>query len=132
MARLYSGDALGAVSCLKRGLELNPHDPQNFVWYNVLATALLLQHEFVGAMQQATNALKVRPNWPPAITTALCCYQAMGRKDAARECLERLSRCEPSADALGPLWRTNARWREEMTSLLGQPAGDRYSAAQRR
>ena len=120
MARLYSGDALRAIGCLKRGLELNPHDPQNFVWYNVLATALLLQREFDSAVQQATNALKVRPNWRPAITTALCCYQAMGQKDGARECVERLSRCEPSADALGPLWRINARWCAEMTSLLRQ------------
>ena len=120
MARLYSGDALRAVGCLKRGLQLNPHDPQNFVWYNVLATALLLQREFDSAVQQATNALKVRPNWRPAITTALCCYQAMGQKDGARQCVQRLARCEPSADALGPLWRTNAHWREEMTSLLSQ------------
>ena len=120
MARLYSGDALRAIGCLKRGLQLNPHDPQNFVWYNLLATALLLQREFDSAVQQATNALKVRPNWRPAITTALCCYQAMGQKDGARQCVERLSRCEPAADALGPLWRTNARWREEMTSLLRQ------------
>jgi len=120
MARLYSGDAVRAVGCLERGLQLNPHDPQNFVWYNVLATALLLQHEFDTALKRATNALKVRPNWRPAITTALCCYQAMGQKDGARQCVERLSRCEPSADAIGPLWRTNARWREEMTSLLWQ------------
>ena len=120
MARLYSGDAPRAVGCLKRGLQLNPHDPQNFVWYNVLATALLLQREFESALQQATNALKVRPNWAPAITTALCCYQAMGQKDGARECVEQLLRCEASADALGPLWRSNARWREQMSSLLRQ------------
>ena len=31
MAPLYSGNALRAVACLKRGFQLNPHDPQNFV-----------------------------------------------------------------------------------------------------
>ena len=120
MARLYSGDARRAVGCLERGLELNPHDPQNFVWYNVLATALLLQHEFAEAVQQATNALKVRPNWRPALTTALCCYRAMRQKDDADECVRRRLRCESSADALGPLWRTHVRWREEISSWLGQ------------
>ena len=120
MARLYSGDPLRAVGCLKRGLQLNPHDPQNFVWYNLLATALLLQREFDSAAEQATNALKVRPNWRPAMTTALCCYQAMGQEDGVRRYVERLSQCEPASDALGPLWRTHARWREEMTSLLRQ------------
>ena len=120
MACFYSGDALRAVGCLERGLQLNPHDPQNFVWYNVIATALLVQHRFDSALQQATNALKVHPNWRPAISTALCCYSARGQKDRARDCVERLARSEPSADALGPLWRANPRWRDEITSWLRQ------------
>jgi len=89
----------------------------------VLAPALLLQREFDSAVQQATNALKVRRNWRPAITTALCCCRAMRQKDGARQCVQRVARCEPSADALAPLWRTNARWREEMTSWLRQAIG---------
>ena len=118
MARLYSGDPVRAVSCLKRGLRLNPHDPQNFVWYNVLAMALFFERKFDSAVQQATNALKVRPNWRPAIATMLCCYQALGQKHDARECADWLARCTSAADALGPLWRANARWRDEWDGLL--------------
>jgi len=120
MARLYSGGPVRAVSCLERGLRLNPHDPQNFVWYNVLAMALFFERKFDSAVQQAANALKVRPNWRPAIATALCCYQALGQKHAARECVEQLARCVPAADALGPLWRANARWGDEWHRLLTQ------------
>lgn len=118
MARLYSGDAARAVGHLERGLGLNPHDPQNFVWHNTLAMALLFQRKLDRAVQQATDAVKLRPNWSPAIATALCCYQAIGQQDRVRECAERLSRCEQSADVLAPLWRANDRWRNEMTSLL--------------
>lgn len=122
MARLFSGDALRAIGCLEHGLQLNPHDPQNFVWYNVLATALIFEHEFARAVREATNALKVRPNWRPAIVTSLCGYQAIGDRRAVRECVERLARCEASADALAPLWGANPRWREEWNGLLHEAA----------
>ena len=120
MAHLVSRDAAAAVACLERGLRLNPHDPQNFVWHNVLAMALLFEGKFDGALKQAMNALKARPNWQPAIVTAVCCYQGMQHTDTAREWVERLARCNESADALGPLWRANAAWREQVTSLLGE------------
>jgi TolB-like protein len=120
MARLFSGDAASAIGCLERGLRLNPHDPQNFVWHNVLATALLFEAKFESAAKQATNALKSRPNWQPAMATAACCYQAMHHADTAREWVERLARCEACADALAPLWRANPAWREQIESLRGQ------------
>jgi TolB-like protein len=120
MARLCSGDARRAVGCLGRGLRLNPHDPQNFVWHNVLAMALFFEGEFESAAKQATDALKARPNWQPAMVTAACCCQAMHRTQAAREWAERMARCEASADALGPLWRANVAWRDQVRLLLGE------------
>jgi TolB-like protein len=118
MACLFSGDAARAIGCLDRGLRLNPHDPQNFVWHNVLATALLFEGKFESAVTQATNALKTHPNWQPAVATAVCACQAMHDADTAREWVERLARCDQSADALAPLWRANAVWREQFKSLL--------------
>ena len=41
MSRLFAGDALRAVAPLENGLRLSPHDPQNFVWYGLLALAQL-------------------------------------------------------------------------------------------
>lgn len=120
MARLFSADAACAVGCLERGLRLNPHDPQNFVWYNVLAVALLFEGKLESAVKQAMNALKVRPNWKPAMATTVCCYQGMHRADTAREWVERLARCDGSADALEPLWRANPAWRRQVESLLRQ------------
>lgn len=120
MARFFSGDPACAVGCLERGLRLNPHDPQNFVWYNVLAIALLFEGKLEIAVKQAMNALKVRPSWQPAMATTACCYQAMHRVDTAREWVERMARCDESADALEPLWRANPVWREQVESLLRQ------------
>ena len=36
------GDARTAIERLLHGLALNQHNPQNFIWYNVLALAGLL------------------------------------------------------------------------------------------
>lgn len=122
MARLFSGNSAHAVGSLERGVRLNPHDPQNFVWYNLLAIALFFEGHQEKALQSATSALKVRPNWRPAMETALCCCQALGRAEAAREWVGRLAGAEASSDALGPLKRANPRWRDEMHVLL-QSAG---------
>jgi TolB-like protein len=118
MAHLFSGDAARAIACLERGLRLNPHDPQNFVWHNALAMALLFDGKPESAVKEATNALKTRPGWRPAMMTAACCFQAMHDPDTARHWVERLVRCDESADALGPLWRANPAWREQIEWLL--------------
>src|SRR5690606_21039730 len=41
MAHLFRGSASEAISPLEHGLTLNPHDPQNFVWFNLLALSHL-------------------------------------------------------------------------------------------
>ena len=46
-------------------------------------------------------------------------YLALGRSEAARECIEHIARLEePSGDALAPFKRRNPHWIEEMTALL--------------
>ena len=119
MARLFSGDALDAIEPLERGLRLNPYDPQNFVWYNVLALAQFFTRQPDSALRCAVRALKIRPNWRPAMETAACCYLALGRAEAARECIEHIARREePSGDALAPFKLRNPHWIGEMTALL--------------
>jgi TolB-like protein len=119
MARLFSGDPARGAFALERGLTLNPHDPQNFVWHNVLAVAYLFDLQRERALQSAMNALKLRPDWRPAMETIVCCYQALGRATEAGEASARMRRMERgSADALAPLRRANPRWRDELQRLL--------------
>lgn len=118
MASLYSGNAREAIAPLERGVYLNPHDPQNFVWFNVLALACFFVRDTERALQHAMSALKVRPNWRPAMETAVCCLQALGRGDAAAKYATRLRQCPVTADALAPLRRANPQWSEEMARCL--------------
>jgi tetratricopeptide (TPR) repeat protein len=118
MSALNSGDAGRAVQSLESGLRLNRYDPQNFVWYNVLALACLFDGNADGALQHAIAALKVRPSWRPAMRTAAAACAALGRHDTAVKWSRQWSDAPASADALQPLWRCNRGWSDEMDRLL--------------
>lgn len=122
MACLYSGDAVEAIGSLEHGLRLNSHDPQNFVWFNILALAHYFAGQPAAALRCATNALKVRPHWRPAIQTMICCYGSLGDVVARARYVAQLEQCPAAADALAPLKHANPRWAAEMTQRL-QEAG---------
>lgn len=121
MARAYSGDAPGAVAPLEQGLRLDPHDPQNFVWNEILAWAHFFSGNPDRALECATRALKIRPDWRPALETAACCHEKLGHRDAARADIEQLGRVGvPAGDALAPLRRRNPQWVAEVERMLRQ------------
>jgi TolB-like protein/Tfp pilus assembly protein PilF len=119
MGTLFRGDARAAISPLERGLTLNPYDPQNFVWYNLLALAHLFADHADKALAAAIKALKIRPAWRPIYKTLACCYVALGRPQEAGPYIEQMRQLEePSGDASGPLWSRNPHWTGEFVSLL--------------
>lgn len=120
MARLYSGDAGGAQAPLRQGLELNRHDPHNFVWYHLLALSQLFSANAEGGLQTARVALKVRPQWRPVMETMAACHAALGCGEACREWKEQAACLEPvTGDALQPLWQRNPQWADRMRDWLG-------------
>lgn len=119
MGLLFRGSAAEAILSLARGLTLNPHDPQNFVWYNLLALAYLFSRNAEEALAAAVKARKVRPAWRPAYETLACCYAALGRQQDAGPCIAQMRQLEePSGDALRPLRSRNPHWMEQLASLL--------------
>ena len=68
LARLFGGDAAGAIAPLVHGTRLNPDDPQNTVWFNLLALAQFFAGDIDAALDTARTALKVRPDWRPNLT----------------------------------------------------------------
>jgi TolB-like protein len=119
MGRLFRGTAGEAVSPLERGLTLNPYDPQNFVWYNLLALAHLFAGRADEALAAAIKSRKVRPAWRPIYATLACCYAALDRLQEAAPCIEQMRQLEePSGDALGPFRLRNPHLTDELASLL--------------
>lgn len=83
MSRLFEGRAAESVAPFQHGLSLNPNDPQNFGWLNLLALAQLFARDVSTAAGNAKEVLKVRP-WRPLYETLAACYAAARNFDEAR------------------------------------------------
>ncbi len=119
LSRLFEGRALEAIAPLQHGLVLNPNDPQNFVWYNLLALAQLFADQASYAIGSANEALKVRPDWRPTLETLAACHAAANDLDEARRIACRIEgQKKPGGDALAPLIELNPAWRSQLAGLI--------------
>jgi pentatricopeptide repeat protein len=119
MALLFSGRAPEAIAPLEYGLRLSPYDPQNFVWFNVLALARLFSRRAEAGLEAAARALQVRPNWWTSLEVLICCYAALGKWDEARRCAQQMdSMTRQPDDVLAPLKTHNPSWADEMNHAL--------------
>ena len=119
MALLFSGSASGAIAPLEHGLRLSPYDPQNFVWFNMLALARLFAERGEAALEAAIRALQVRPNWWTTLEILACCYAKLDRWDEARNCTRDMGKVEKQpGDVLAVLRAKNPNWMEQMSGAL--------------
>jgi DNA-binding winged helix-turn-helix (wHTH) protein len=125
MAHLFRGCASEAGASLERGLTLNAYDPQNFVWYNLLALAHLFGGGSEEALAASIKGRKVRPSWRPTYETLTCCYVSLDRMAEAAACMAEMRQLEqPSGDALQPMRLRNSRWAQQMTTWLASVHDD--------
>jgi tetratricopeptide (TPR) repeat protein len=119
LSRLYSGNATDSIGSFERGIRLNPYDPQNFVWLQLLALAYYFADQHDKALQTAIRASKIRPAWLPTLETLALCYATLDRMQEARECVRQMVELErPKSDLLALLKSHNPRWTEIMATIL--------------
>ena len=119
MALVFSGRASEAIAPLEYGLRLSPYDPQNFVWFNVLALARLFSGRAEAGLEAGARALQVRPNWWTSLEVLVCCYAALGKWDEARRCAQQMdSVTKQPGDVFQPLKAHNPSWADEMHNAL--------------
>jgi TolB-like protein len=124
MARLFCGQASAAIAAIAHGLSLNRHDPQNFVWYDLLALAHLLCGEADEAVRCAIEGVKIRPSWRPIFETLAASYAASGRVAEARKSVAQMQGLPGSgAHLLAPLMSRNPQWRDRIATLLRSAGG---------
>ncbi len=121
VSRLFSGDAAGAIESFERGLRLNPYDPQNFVFIQLLALAYYFIDQKSKALQAAERASQIRPKWLPTLETLALCYVSLDRENEARECVRQMRELErPKSDLLALLKSRNPQWKEIMATTLSK------------
>jgi pentatricopeptide repeat protein len=124
MATLYSGRAEEAKACLQHGLRLNWSDPHNFAWLSLLAVAHLLTGCTEEALEAATEALHLRPDWQVTLETMAVCCAAANRIEEARRYVDAMHKdsAYPS-DLLRPLKAHNPDWQSNMQKLIQETRG---------
>jgi TolB-like protein len=119
MALLFGGRAAEAMPPLEYGLRLSPYDPQNFVWFNMLALARLFSGHANAALEAAGRALQVRPNWRTSLEVLVCCHAALGQWDDARRCAgDMTSLTRQTGGVLASLKANNPHWARQMQDAL--------------
>ena len=126
MGRLFAGRAAQAVEPLQRGLRLNPHDPQAFIWLQLLAFAHQLSGGAEEAAQRAREAVAMRPESASGQAALACASVRLGRMGEARAgvlALEQILKESPTAfDEL--LARFSQADRERLLETLREAGWD--------
>jgi tetratricopeptide (TPR) repeat protein len=65
--RGYAGDSDGAIESLNKAIRLNPLDTRVFLTQSAMAFAHFIAGRDDEAARWAAMALRVKPNWPPAL-----------------------------------------------------------------
>ena len=81
----YAGDSEGAIASLQRAMRLNPLDPRVFLTQSAMGFAHFIAGRDKEAADWAAMALRIKPNWPPALRVALVA-------NAMRGCAEEAER----------------------------------------
>ena len=81
--RGYAGDSEGAIESLNKAIRLNPLDPRMFLTQSAMAFAHFIAGRDDEAADWAAMALRVKPNWPPALRVAIASNAMRGRLDEA-------------------------------------------------
>ncbi len=116
-ARFNAGNATEAIGPYEHGLRLSPFDPQNFVWLGGMALAQYFAGNREAALQTATRALSIRPDWPPTLETLAICCAALERHEA-RAFVEQMRQLEKPPDLFAQMKAHRPEWAAEMASML--------------
>lgn len=85
--RVLAGRAAQAIEPLQQGLRLSPHDPQTFIWLQLLAYACFLKGDHEDAVRHATDAIAARPESFFAYGALACALVHLGRADEAKKAI---------------------------------------------
>ena len=93
--RGYAGDADGAIESLNNAIRLDPLDPRAFLTQTAMAFAHFIAGRDDDAADCAATALRLKPNWHPALRMALASNGMRGHADEADRMLRAYLRSDP-------------------------------------
>ena len=108
--RGYAGDPDGAIESLNKAIRLNPLDPRVFLTQSAMAFAHFIAGRDEEAARWAAMALRVKPNWLPALRMTIASNAMRGQADQAKRALKRI-------------WKSTRRLRSRSYASITRSAG---------
>ena len=93
--RGYAGDSDEAISSLNKAIRLNPLDPRVFLTQSAMAFAHFIAGRDDEAASWAAMALRVKPNWLPALRMTIASNAMRGQAERAKRALTAYLRIDP-------------------------------------
>ena len=93
--RGYTGDPDGAIESLNKAIRLNPLDPRVFLTQSAMAFAHFIAGRDDEAANWAAMALRVRPNWLPALRMTIASNAMRGEAEQAERALNAYLQIDP-------------------------------------
>src|SRR5262249_38690211 len=84
-----------AIEHFARAMRLNPLNPGRFVTENGIAAAHFLGGRYDDAASWSERALRVQPNYAPAMRIAAASHACAGRLAAAQQAMARMRQLPP-------------------------------------
>ena len=96
--RGYCGDPDGAIESLNRAMRLNPLDPLVFLTQSAMAFAYFIAGRDDAAAEWAATALRVKPQWLPALRVSIAANAWRGRREEAQRALAHYLELDPQVN----------------------------------
>ena len=93
--RGYAGDSDGAIESLNKAIRLNPLDPRVFLTQSAMAFAHFIAGRDDEAARWAAMALRVKPNWLPALRMTIASNAMRGQAEQAKRALNAYLAIDP-------------------------------------
>ncbi len=93
--RGYAGDPDGAIDSLNKAIRLNPLDPRVFLTQSAMAFAHFIAGRDDEAARWAAMALRVKPNWLPALRMTIASNAMRGQAEEAKRALNAYLEIDP-------------------------------------
>ena len=93
--RGYAGDSDGAIESLNKAIRLNPLEPRVFLTQSAMAFAHFIAGRDDEAARWAAMALRVKPNWLPALRMTIASNAMRGQAEPAKRALNAYLRIDP-------------------------------------
>jgi adenylate cyclase len=93
--RGYAGDSDGAIESLNKAIRLNPLDARVFLTQSAMAFAHFIAGRDDEAARWAAMALRVKPNWLPALRMTIASNAMRGQAEQAKRALNAYLGVDP-------------------------------------